>query len=372
MREAHIAGYGTALPWRIPTSRFLEVDARARQILGQGEGTRSLARQFAVNSQIRARHSVSPCWLPEEERPADVEDIFTPFDFDPPGGLRARSWNEHAPRLAIEAAREAIADWGGSPADITHVVTTSTSGWAQPGISVSLIHALGLPLDTQKQELSFNGCFAGATCLRLARDIIRAGEARGVLVVAVETASIQYDPTATDVSSLVACSLFGDGAGALVLAPEGRWTYKATGMSLVPDSQHMLTIGPDPESDRPVYRIFLHREIGARLAAYFREERGAVLLNALLERCDGQQPALAVHPGGPNILEAVEEVFEAKGWPQEAMQVSKDTLYDTGNLGSAALLVVMGRLLPKAEADMVATFAFGPGLTVEWALLERS
>jgi predicted naringenin-chalcone synthase len=372
MREAHIAGYGSSLPWRIPTSRFLEVDAEARQVLGQGEGTRSMVRQFALNSRIRVRHAVSPCWLPEEERPGDVEDIFTPFDFDPPGWLRARFWNEQAPRLAIEAAREAIADWGGSPADISHVVTTCTSGWAEPGISANLIHALGLSLDTQKQELNFNGCFCGATCLRLARDVIRAGESRAVLVVAVETSSIQYDPVATDVSSLVAASLFGDGAAAFVLAPEGEWVYRATGMSLVPDSLDMLRMSPDLDNDRSAYRMFLHRQIGPRLATYFREERGAGLLGALLERCDGQLPALAVHPGGPSILEAVKDVFEARGWPAGAMQPSMDTLYDTGNLGAAALLFVMARLLPKVASDRVATFAFGPGVTVEWAMIERS
>jgi predicted naringenin-chalcone synthase len=170
----------------------------------------------------------------------------------------------------------------------------------------------------------------------------------------------------------VASSLFGDGAAAFVLAPEGQWVYKATGMSLVPDTHDMLKMSPDLENHRPVYRMFLHREIGTRLATYFREERGAGLLKSLLERCDGQQPGLAVHPGGPSILEAVEDVFEAKGWPQGALQASMDTLYDTGNLGAAALLFVMARLLPKAETDMVATLAFGPGVTVEWALLERS
>jgi len=118
--------------------------------------------------------------------------------------------------------------------------------------------------------------------------------------------------------------------------------------------------------------MFLHREIGARLAAYFREENGAGLLKTLLERCDGQPPALAVHPGGPAILEAVEDVFTAKGWPPGALWASMDTLNDIGNLGSATLLFVMERVLPKAATDTVATFAFGPGLTVEWALLERS
>ena len=250
-------------------------------------------------------------------------------------------------------------------------MTTCTSGWSEPGISAALIRELGLSLDTHKQELNFNGCFCGATCLRIARDIVRAGEARAVLVVAVETASAQYDPVATDISSLIASSLFADGAAAFILAPEGEWIYKASGMSLVPDTEDWLMMSPDLESDRATYRMFLHREIGSRLASYFREERGAELLTAMLEHGD-EPPALAVHPGGPAILESVSGVFEQHGWPKGALQPSIDTLYDTGNLGAAALLFVMARLLPDVQSDRVGAFAFGPGVTVEWGLLERA
>jgi predicted naringenin-chalcone synthase len=370
MPEAHIAGYGSALPSPITTERFLEVDRAARRARGQDERATEIVEKIASNTGIRQRHFVSPCWLPEDERPEDVSDIFTSHGFDPPGHLRARFWKEQAPKLAIQAARDAIAHWGGSVSDITHVVTTCTSGWSEPGISAALIHALGLSLDTQKQELNFNGCFCGATCLRLARDIVRAGESRAVLVVAVETASVQYDPTATDISSLIATSLFADGAAAFILAPDGPWAYTATGMSIVPDTEDWLTMSPDLERDRPSYRMFLHREIGSRLGSYFREQRGAGLLAAVLEP-NGRPPALAVHPGGPSILESVAGVFEEHGWPQGALQPSIDTLYDTGNLGAAAMLFVLARLLPEVQSDRVGTFAFGPGVTVEWALLER-
>jgi predicted naringenin-chalcone synthase len=370
MPEAHIAGYGNALPWPIPTDRFLEVDRGARDHLGQGEDIQARVTKIAIGSGIRTRHVISPCWLPEEERPDDVEDIFTPHGFDPPGNVRARFWKEQAPKLALQAARDAIDNWGGSVSDITHVVTTCTSGWSEPGISAYLIHELGLSLDTQKQELNFNGCFCGATCLRVGRDIVRAGDARAVLVVAVETASVQYDPVPTDISSLIAMNLFADGAGAFVLAPEGEWVYKASGMSLVPDTTEWLMMAPDLEFDRPTYRMFLHREIGSRLATYFRDERGAELLDQVRENGD-EPPALAVHPGGPAILESVRGAFADHGWPDGALQPSIDTLYDTGNLGAAAMPFVMTRLLPKVESDRVATFAFGPGVTVEWGLLER-
>ena len=65
-------------------------------------------------------------------------------------------------------------------------------------------------------------------------------------------------------------------------------------------------------------------------------------------------------------------MFQQHGWPEDAMQPSMDTLYDTGNLGAAAMLFVMARQLPDLTSDRLATFAFGPGVTVEWAVLERA
>lgn len=371
MPEACIAGVGTALPYRFSTEHFLEVDDRIRRLHGQGEGTREMVRQFSMGSGIRFRHSVQPFLVPENERPADVEDIFTPYDFDPPGHVRARAWMEHAPKLAIEAARKAVRAWGGDPRDITHVVTTSTSGWSEPGVACALIDALGLGHDTQKQEINFNGCFAGMTCLRVGRDMMRAGDARAVLVAAVETATLQYDPHVTDVSHLVATSLFADGAAAVVLAPDGPWRFENAGMSLVPGTRELLRMQPDLDEPRATYRMFLDRSVGARLAEFFRRERGRELLGYMLEMSGDEPPALAVHPGGPSILEGVRRVFIEKGWPADALDHSISTLYDTGNLGAAALLFVLARLLEDVHQDRIGTFAFGPGVTVEWGLLRR-
>lgn len=370
--EAHIAGYGYALPTRVSTEHYLERDAEVRRSHGMPENVIAAIRQFAIGSGVRFRHTVSPCWVPEGERPTDVEDIFTPNQFNPSAHLRSLSWRETALKLAIDAARAAMEDWGGRPEDITHIVTTSTSGWSEPGISGALVEAFHLSLDTQKQELNFNGCFCGATCLRVARDIVRAGDAKAVLVVAVETPSVQYDPLAEDVSSQVASVLFGDGAAAVVLAPEGEWVYEATGMSLVPHSSEMLRMAPNVDISQPTYRMFLHRNIGARLATFFRQERGKDLLNFVLEKSGDEFPELAVHPGGPSILESVRDVFIERGWPADALRSSLDTLYSTGNLGSAAVLLVLSKLLPIARSQHVGIFAFGPGVTVEWGLIRRA
>lgn len=371
MPEASIAGVGIAVPYRVTTERFLEVDAAMRARHGQPQEIIDLAAKFARGTGIRARHTVHPGWLPEGADRDDREDIFTPADFDPPLWQRERAFQRHLLPLTVEAARRAIADWGGSPRDITHIVTTGTSGWIEPGVACEIIHALDLPLDCQKAELNFNGCFCGATCLRIGRDLMRAGDAKAVLVVAAETASSHYNVVDTEVSTLVANALFADGAAAMVLAPRGRWRFERTGMRLVPGSRDLLTFEPPSRPLQESYRMFLHREVGARLGAYFRHGDGRALLDALIERGGGALPAMAVHPGGPNILEAINDVLRERGWPHDVLAGSFETFRDKGNLGSAAILFVLAHQLQGLEAERLGTFAFGPGVTVEWAELVR-
>ncbi|MEN9868114.1 MAG: hypothetical protein RL748_3704 [Pseudomonadota bacterium] len=364
---ASILATGIALPPAVDTERFTELDQQMRARHGQSREVRESIKKFVSNSRIAVRHSVNPGWHAEGSPDTGVEDIFTPYDFDPPAHLRAKLWHQEAPKLAIEAARAAIAAWGGAVKDITHVVTTSTTGWAEPGIAVELIEQLGLSEDTRKIEININGCFCGASCLRTARDIVRGGEAGAVLVVAVELASMQYNILETDMSSLVSSSLFSDGAGAAIVGTDGEWLFDESGMSLVPNSKHLLSLTPDFERESNASKMFLHPDVSKSLATYFREARGVGLLDSFLR--DGALPALAVHPGGPNILEGIQRVLLDRGWPEDCLASSFRTLRDTGNLGSAAVLFVLHNLLQETEAKKVAYLAFGPGVTVEWGKL---
>lgn len=378
--EAHIAGIGTALPFPVSTERALELDEKIRKHLGQPEVIISLLQNFVLGTGIRLRHSVHPMWLPEGKTADDYpeikhlvldKDIFTPHNYVPPYWERMAVFEDTAIKLGVESAKRAIANWGGNPKDITHIITTCTSGWSEPGLASATIHALDLSLDCQKAELNFNGCFCGATCLRLARDCIRAGDAKAVLVVAVEVATTHYDPTATDISTLVATSLFADGAAAIVLSSEGKWRYQQTGMSLVPDSMHLLGLKPPHQSNQNCYQMFLHKTVGQRLGEYFRDGHGKDLLTKLYPDPSQPRPALAIHPGGPNILDNISNVLQERGWAKEDLQSSYDSLQTLGNLGAAAMLFVLAKRLNNVEEDRVITLAFGPGVTVEWASLQK-
>jgi predicted naringenin-chalcone synthase len=371
--DAYISGFGTALPPAVSTERFLAVDREMRRRHGQPPDIHETVARLARGTGIRARHSLLSAWwegaAQGDTEIGPVEDILSETDFDPPFWERMRIWRSAVPPMAALAARRAIEAWGGSPRDISHIVTTNTSGWAEPGVACHVIHALGLPDDCAKAELNFNGCFCGATCLRLARDIVRAGESKYVLVVAAEAASLHTSPVDTDISTLVASVLFADGAAAMVVGPEGTWRFDRAGMRLVPDSDGLLGMVPPVEEQQQSYRMFLHREVGARLGTYFRSGAGRQLLDWM---GDGGLPALAVHPGGPNILENVEGVLLERGYPADVLASSFDTMRSCGNLGSAAILFVLARTLPHLKSDRLGTLAFGPGVTVEWGMLSRS
>jgi predicted naringenin-chalcone synthase len=372
MAQAYIAATGIALPTKVETEQFLQIDQKMRARHGQSREIREKIKGFVDHAKIASRHSVCPGWYKEPAKDSQIEDIFTPHDFDPPAHLRAKMWHEQAPKIAIEAAKAALANWDGSVADITHVVTTSTTGWAEPGIAVELIEQLGLSQDTRKIEININGCFCGASCLRTARDIVKGGESGAVLVVAVELSSIQYNIVDTDISTLISSSLFGDGAGAIIVSPKkGPWLFEEAGMSLVPDTKHMLRLHPDFEKEANACKMFLHQGVAKALAQYFTYERGKGLIDHVLKDLK-TPPHLAVHPGGPNILDALQGVFIERGWPQNCLDDSYSVLRETGNLGSAAVLFVLHKILNQSKADDLAYFAFGPGVTVEWAKIKNT
>ncbi len=79
----------------------------------------------------------------------------------------------------------------------------------------------------------------------------------------------------------------------------------------------------------------------------------------------------AVHPGGPKIIDRVGEVLALD--PAQTA-TSRAVLRDFGNMSSATLPHIWMRLLEDpavAPGTLIASLAFGPGLTICGALFEK-
>jgi predicted naringenin-chalcone synthase len=74
----------------------------------------------------------------------------------------------------------------------------------------------------------------------------------------------------------------------------------------------------------------------------------------------------AVHPGGPRILEAVEDSLELG---PEALATSREVLERLGNMSSPTVLFILQRLLARNSPRPCVALGFGPGLVAEAALI---
>ncbi|MHC5109428.1 MAG: 3-oxoacyl-[acyl-carrier-protein] synthase III C-terminal domain-containing protein [Planctomycetota bacterium] len=74
-----------------------------------------------------------------------------------------------------------------------------------------------------------------------------------------------------------------------------------------------------------------------------------------------------VHPGGPRILDAVETSLNLE---QGSLSDSRAVLREYGNMSSSTIFFIMQRFFERAADGLCAAIAFGPGLTIEIAILQ--
>ena len=171
----------------------------------------------------------------------------------------------HAPVLAAEAARAALDDAGVGFGQIEALLLSTCTGYLCPGLSSYVIERLGLPSNILALDLVGQGCGAALPNLRTAEALLASGRCRRVLAICVEVCSAAFYLD-EDPGVLISACLFGDGAGAMVLANEAngkrRIEWKAGSSSHDPSLRDRLRF----ESKGGMLRNVLSAEV-PRLAA---------------------------------------------------------------------------------------------------------
>lgn len=307
---------------------------------------------------IDQRHSVLPDFARGEGPFLDGGRYAAPST-----AVRNEIYAREAIRLAADAARRALE--GTDRERVTHVVTVSCTGFMAPGPDVHLVRSLGLRPSVQRTHVGFMGCYGAFPGLRIAQAFCAADPEAVVLVCCVELCTLHFDPQA-HLDSLLSTALFADGAAAAVVS--GELPAPGTGYAL-DRFETTLTDHDDEMAWTIGDRGFRMRLSGAipRLV------RGEVV-RALepLWQAVGAGPddvaAWAVHPGGPAVLDAVEDAFCLDA---DALAASRAVLARYGNMSSATILFVLEKLRRDRDdrAGNVAAMAFGPGLTLESTVL---
>lgn len=332
-----------------------------------GKRNRRLINGIYDHSGIETRYSVLPDFVPGAEPVLFHEDADGRI-LEPTTGPRNRLFQQAARPMYSEVARRAVAHTPGCKVgDITHVITASCTGCYNPGPDYDIIRALGLPDTTECYNLGFMGCYAAFPALRMASQFCQARPDAVVLVVCLEfcTLHVQFRE---EVDSILANSLFADGAAAAIVSAREPAQESA---AFAIDS-FRSALAPEGVGDM-AWEIGDHG-FDIRLSSYVPKVIGANIRKFIDDILQSSPLGIdeikhwAIHPGGRAILDRIETELHLA---PEQIKDPREVLREYGNMSSATVLFVLKRILYRPdEKHPICAMAFGPGLTIETALLE--
>ncbi|RIW18508.1 type III polyketide synthase [Algoriphagus lacus] len=342
----------------IPQSEIARFMKLAHQ-LDEVEG-RKLGFLYRM-SGIESRHSV----LNDFDK-LSVEDFsFFPNNqtLSPFPGTKARMevFQTTAPDLAAEAALSCLNQVGETSGSLTHLILVSCTGMVAPGVELQLMEKLGLSDAVERYCIHFMGCYAAFTGLKLADKILRAEPEAKVLVVSVELCTLHFQKEYSE-DNILANSLFGDGAAAaLVMNSEKGLKINSYLSQVLREGEQDMAWGIGDFG----FEMRLSKYIPNLL------DQGIRQLKETFERKFrlSQIRNFAIHPGGKQILQKVQEAF---GLGPEVNLHSMEVLRKFGNMSSATILFVLDRMMKDADVQGdILSMGFGPGLTLETLHLEK-
>jgi prepilin-type processing-associated H-X9-DG protein len=282
---------------------------------------------------------------------------------------RLELYKKHSLELSLASIRQCFERISSlRRSEITHLIVVSCTGMYAPGLDIDLVKELDLNKTISRTCINFMGCYASFNALRLANTFCAVEKNAKALIVCTELCSIHFQKENTE-DNMLANALFADGSAAVLVEAEPR-----TGLNLKPIAFH-CDLATEGEKD-------MAWTIGdwgfeMKLSTYVPDViRNGIkkFTKSLLERMSIELETVslvAIHPGGKKILEVIEQQLKLG---KNSNRFAYEVLRKYGNMSSPTVLFVLNEICKTlARSDhnkTILSFAFGPGLTLESALLE--
>jgi alkylresorcinol/alkylpyrone synthase len=291
-----------------------------------------------------------------------------PFDWY----LEPRGWPERteaflwgAESLFLDVAEKALTQAHLTGGDIDTVVTVCSTGIATPSLEARVSRRIGFRSDVLRVPVFGLGCAGGVSGLSIASRLAQARPGTNVLLVTIELCSLALRHDELTKANIVATSLFGDGAAAVILrAGDGGTTQvENSGEHLWPDTLGIMGWSVDPEG----FGVIFRRTIPEFITTHLNPAVVQILARMQLTMADVDR--FICHPGGTKVIVALER---ALALDQGALDHEREVIADYGNMSAPTVLFVLERLRAHGLPKRSLLTSLGPGFTASCVALRHA
>jgi alkylresorcinol/alkylpyrone synthase len=278
---------------------------------------------------------------------------------------RTQAFLEGAEALFIEVAEKALASAGIRATKVDTVVTVCSTGIATPSLDARVARRMGFRSDVSRVPVFGLGCAGGASGLSIASRLAEARPGTNVLLVTIELCSLALRLDELTKANIIATSLFGDGAAAIVLraGDGGETTIESTGEHLWPDTLDVMGWSIDPLG----FGVILRRTVPEFVNEELRPALARILTRMQLSLADIGR--FICHPGGAKVINAIET---ALALDQGTLDHERDVIAEYGNMSAPTVLFILERARKKGLPARSLLTALGPGFTASCVSLRHA
>ncbi len=278
------------------------------------------------------------------------------------------AWVRVGQEIGARAVEAALARAQLDTSEVDGLIFVSVTGISTPSLDARVMNQLMLPPQVKRVPIFGLGCVGGAAGIARAADYVKAYPEEVMVLLSVELCSLTLQLRDLSIPNLISAGLFGDGAAAVVVVgaqrPASGPRILASRSIFYPNSERVM--GWDV-SERG-FQVVLSAEVPQMVRDHLRPDVDSFLSDHGLARTD--ITSWVAHPGGPKVLEAMEQCLEL---PEGALEVTWRSLREVGNLSSASVLLVLADTMEEhrpTSGSLGLLLAMGPGFCSELVLLE--
>jgi predicted naringenin-chalcone synthase len=252
----------------------------------------------------------------------------------------------------------------------THLIHVTCTGYVSPSPAQKLVSLRDAGKKTIVTHAYHMGCYAAIPAVRMGAGYLHlpSPTSASVDVVHTEMGSLHMHPLKHTTEQLVVQSLFADGfikytVNSSAVAP--HFKVLALHEETIPNSLSSMTWRCEDQG----LSMTIAKEVPILISRALEEYLDTLYEYAGVDKQNDTY--FAVHPGGPRILQRVDELLKLEPFQ---LKYSHEVLRSYGNMSSATLPHIWQRILDDPEVkngSHIISLAFGPGLLIAGGIFEK-